>query len=353
MTILINIIIFILILSVIVAIHEFGHFIFAKLMGVYVYEYAIGMGPRIFSFKPKKSETVYSLRAIPLGGFCSLAGEDTENDDDEEVPKNMRLQSKKPWQRFLIMFFGPGFNFLLAIIILFSIALFCGGTTYDPIINGVTKNTPAHEVGLEKGDRIVKIDNHKIKTIDDVSLYLTVADKTKGTTIKVEKAGTGKVEEYKIKPKKIVKDKKTGYVYGLSLKSEKTKGFVNARKYTFVKTNSLFRQMFVTIESLFTGKVSVNQLSGPVGIYSIVSEQAKSGFANLMYLMAYLSINVGFLNLLPIPAFDGGHILFILIELIRRKPVKPEVENTIHTVGLCLLMLLMIYVTINDIFRIV
>ena len=209
MTILINIIIFILILSVIVALHEFGHFIYAKLMGVYVYEYAIGMGPRIFSFKPKKSETVYSLRAIPLGGFCSLAGEDTENDDEEEVPKNMRLQSKKPWQRFLIMFFGPGFNFLLAIIILFSIALFCGGTTYDPIIDGVTKNTPAHEVGLEKGDRIVKIDNHKIKTIDDVSLYLTVADKTKGTTIKVEKAGTGKVEEYKIKPKKIVKDKKT------------------------------------------------------------------------------------------------------------------------------------------------
>jgi len=353
MTFIINILIFVLILSVIVAIHEFGHFIFAKLTGVYVYEYAIGMGPKIFSFKPKKSETTYSLRAIPLGGFCSLAGEDTDSDDLEKVPENRRLQAKKPWQRFLIMFFGPGFNFLLAIIILFFIAMVWGGTTYDPIISTVTKDTPAYEAGIEQGDKIIKIDNHKIKTLDDVSLYLALTDKTKNTTIKVEKNDTKKVETYKIKPKKVTKDKQTTYVYGIGLKAEKTTGFVNACKYVVVKTKSLFRQMFVTIEALFTGKVSVNDLSGPVGIYSIVSEQAKNGIADLLYLMAYLSINVGFINLLPIPAFDGGHILFILIELIRRKPVKPETENMIHTIGLCLLLLLMVYVTINDIFRLI
>ena len=116
---------------------------------------------------------------------------------------------------------------------------------------------------------------------------------------------------------------------------------------------ALFRQMFVTVGALFTGKVSVKDLSGPVGIYSIVGEYAKSGVADLFFLMAYLSINVGFLNLLPLPAFDGGHILFILIELIMRRPVNPKVENIIHTVGLALLMLLMVYVTINDIFRLI
>ena len=351
MTFLINILIFLLMLSIIVAIHEFGHFLFAKLTGVYVYEYAIGMGPKLFSFKPKKSETTYSLRAIPLGGFCSLAGEDTGSDDEENIPEERRLQGKKAWQRFLIMFFGPGFNFLLAMLTLFIIAMIWGSTTYTPIVNEVTKDTPAYQAGIEKNDKIVQIDNHKIKTIDDVSLYLTLSDKTKKTVIKVQKKNTNKIETYKVKPKKITKDKQKTYVYGIGLKAEKTTGFVNACKYVVVKTGSLFRQMFATLGALFTGKVSVNDLSGPVGIYSIVSKQAQSGISNLLYLMAYLSINVGFINLLPIPAFDGGHILFILIELIRRKPLKPEVENMIHTVGLCLLLLLMIYVTINDIFR--
>lgn len=353
MNIIINILIFVLILGVIVAIHEFGHFIFAKLTGVYVYEYSIGMGPKLFSFKPKKSETVYSLRLVPLGGFCSIAGEDTESDDDENVPEDRRLQSKKPWQRFLIMFMGPGFNFLLAIILLFMVSLIWGGTTYDPVISEVTKNTPAYNAGLKKGDKVVNINKHKTYTIDDISLYLTLADKTKTSTIKVEKNNSKKIETYKIKPKKTTKNKQTVYVYGIGLKSEKTTGFINSIKYTFVKTNALFRQMFATIGALFTGKVSVKDLSGPVGIYSIVSEQAKSGLSSLLYLMAYLSINVGFLNLLPIPAFDGGHILFILIEIIRRKKVKPEVENMIHTVGLCLLLLLMVYVTFNDIFRLI
>ena len=350
MSVIINILLFILILSVIVAIHEFGHFIFAKLMGVYVYEYSIGMGPKLFSYKPKKSETVYSIRAIPLGGFCSLAGEDTENDDKEKVPKNMRLQAKAPWRRFLIMFMGLGMNFILAIVIIFFISLFAGSRTYEPIITSVKKDTPAYTSGISKNDKVLYIDNHKIKTVDDITLYLTLSDKTKKTTIKVQKEDKT-VVTYKIVPKKTKVNKKTTYVYGIGIKTKKTKGFVNAVKYTFVKTGALFRQMVVTIKCLFTGKVSVKELSGPVGIYSIVGEYAKSGFTDLLFLMAYLSINVGFLNLLPIPAFDGGHILFILIELIIRRPVKPEVENMFHTIGLFLLMLLMLYVTFNDILR--
>lgn len=342
-----TIIIFILVLGTIVFVHELGHFVFAKLMGVYVYEFSLGMGPKIFGKKGK--ETEYCLRLIPVGGFCSLAGEEVE-EDKIKVSKDRRLQAKKPWQRFLIMFFGPGFNFIFAILVLFLIALFCGSASYEPIISSVEKNFPAYQVGLTKGDEILEIDGHKTKTLDDVSIYLTLSDKDKNTKIKVEKEN-GSIKTYQLKPKKVKEDGETVYRFGIGLKSEKKYGFLNSVKYTIVKTESLFKQMMITVKSLFTGGVKVNQLSGPVGIYSIVGEQSKAGISSILYLMAFLSINVGFLNLLPIPAFDGGHILFIIIEKIKGSPVSQKTENMIHTVGLFLLMLLMIYITFNDILR--
>ena len=342
-----TVIIFILVLGGIIFIHEFGHFTFAKLMGVYVYEFSIGMGPKIFSKKGK--ETEYSLRLIPIGGFCSLAGEEVD-EDSIEVPMDRRLQAKKPWQRFLIMFFGPGFNFIFAILTLFFIALFCGSASYEPIISSVEKNYPAYEAGISKNDKILEINNHKIKTLDDVSIYLTISKKNEATSIKVEKEN-GDITTYKVKPKKVKEEDTVSYKYGIGLQSTKKYGFINSLKYTYVKTCSLFKQMFITIGSLFTGLVKVNQLSGPVGIYSIVGEQSKAGFASIMYLMAYLSINVGFLNLIPLPAFDGGHILFIIIEKLKGSPVSQKTENMIHTVGLFLLMLLMVYITFNDIIK--
>ena len=183
-----TIIIFILVLGVIVFVHELGHFIFAKLMGVYVYEFALGMGPKLISKKGK--ETEYSLRLVPIGGFCSMAGEEVD-EEEIKVPKDRRLQAKKPWQRFLIMFFGPGFNFIFAILTLFFIALFCGSASYEPIISSVEKNYPAYSVGLEKNDRILSINHKSVKTLDDVSLYLTIANKEKNTIIKVEKETNG------------------------------------------------------------------------------------------------------------------------------------------------------------------
>ena len=342
-----TLIIFILVLGTIIFVHELGHFIFAKLMGVYVYEFSLGMGPRLFHKKGK--ETDYCLRLIPIGGFCSMAGEEVD-EEDIKVPKKRRLQAKKPWQRFLIMFFGPGFNFIFAILLLFFVALFCGSYSYEPIISNVNKNYPAQLAGIEKGDEIVSINGKKVKTTDDATIYLTLADKKKNTIIKVKKENDD-IKEYKIKPKKERKDGETSYKYGITVKGEKKYGFVNSIKYTVVKTGSLFKQMWITVVKLFTGGVKVNQLSGPVGIYSIVGEQSKSGVSNILYLMAFLSINVGFLNLIPLPAFDGGHILFIVIEKIKGSPVSPKVENMIHTVGLFLLMLLMVYITFNDILR--
>ena len=248
------------------------------------------------------------------------------------------------------MFMGPGFNFLLTIVVIFFVSLFVGGVETTPIIKDLKNDAPIAKVGIENGDKIIKINNHSIYTYDDVALFLSLADKNTKTTIVVEKE-SGKKETYKVLPQKVKEGEKTRYIYGINTKGEKTTGFINTVKYTFVKTGAYFRQMFVTVGALFTGGVSIKDLSGPVGIYSIVGDSAKTGVSSLLLLMAFLSLNVGFLNLLPLPAFDGGHILFILIEIIRRKPVNPKVENIIHTVGLCLLLLLMVYVTINDIFR--
>lgn len=347
MTVLFNILLFIIILTIIIAIHEFGHFIWAKITGVYVYEFAIGMGPKVFS--KQYGETVYSIRAIPFGGFCQLAGEDLDEDDSKKVPKNKRLQNKNCFERFLIMVFGPLNNFILAVILLFFLALVWGGTTMEPIISEVEKGSAVEKAGLEVGDKVIEVNGQKVKTSDDLSLYIAMADPTKKNDITVLR--DGKEIDLKVKPKKVVKDDAVSYKYGIGIKQKKTKGFGNAIVYTVKKTGSIFKQMFITVKSLFTGGVKVSQLSGPVGIYSVVGEQAKTGLANIIYLVAFLSINVGFINLLPIPAFDGGHILFIIIEMIKGSPVKPEIENKIHTIFLMLLLLLMLVVTFNDILR--
>lgn len=347
MSVILNLILFIVILGFIVFVHEFGHFIFAKINGVYVYEFALGMGPKLFSKKGK--ETEYSIRAIPIGGFCQLAGEDLDEDDSKRVPKNRRLQDKKPFQRFLIMFFGAGNNFISAVLILFLIALIWGGATMEPIISSVEEKSAAYEAGLREKDRIVYINNQHVSTSDDISLYLAISDPNKFTNIQIERGNSNKT--YKIKPNKIKENGETIYRYGIGIEQKKTTGFVNSIKYTYKKTKSIFKQMVITVKSLFTGGVKLSQLSGPVGIYSIVGEQSKAGISNVLYLIAFLSINVGFINLLPLPAFDGGHILFIIIEKIKKSPVSPDLENKIHAVGLMILMILMVIITFNDIIK--
>ena len=348
MNFIIILIIFVLVLGSIVLVHEFGHFILAKLNGVYVYEFAIGMGPKLWSKQGK--ETEYTIRAIPIGGFCMMAGEDVEDDDLKKIPKDKRLQAKKPWQRFLIMFFGAGNNFIFAILLLFLIGLIWGGSSMEPVVTSVLKNSAASTSGIEAGDVILEINGHSISTTDDISLYLAVADPEEASDIKIEKED-GSVETYSVQPKKKKVDGETTYQYGIGMEQEVEHGIFSAIRWTFKKTGSIFKQMGVTVYYLFTGGIGLSQLSGPVGIFSIVGDQASTGIMNILYLVAFLSINVGFINLLPLPAFDGGHILFIIIEKIKGSPVKPETENMIHTIGLFLLMLLMVVITFNDILR--
>lgn len=341
----VSILYFIIILGIIVFIHEFGHFFFSKLFGIYVYEFSIGMGPKIFSKKGKNGETTYSIRAIPIGGYCQLAGEGVE--EDKNLPKDRLLQSKPVWQRFLVMFFGAGNNFLLALVVLFFLGLVVGSPSNSTVIPGVISGSPAELAGLKAGDDIQYIDGNRTKTLDDIELFLTIS---KGDT-EIKVLRDGKEETFKVTPLSEEEAEGKDYRYGIEFAKEVEHGFIAAIKYSFTKFASLVRQMAITFKSLFNGKVSVKELSGPVGIYSAVDQTRTAGISNIFYLLALLSLNVGFVNLIPFPAFDGGRIIFLIIEKIKGKPVKPETENLIHNIGFFILLALIIFVTVNDIIK--
>ena len=338
---------FVLILGSIVAIHEFGHFIFAKLANIYVYEFSIGMGKKIFGKKRKKGETEFCIRAIPLGGYVMIAGEDVE---DSKISKDRQMCNKSFIQRFLVLFAGPFNNFLFAFLILLISAFIYGAVVTTPYIGEVVENYPAYEAGLESGDLVLAIDGEKINDWDRALVKLQV-NGSEPVIFEVKKA-SGEIKTYEVTPLKVLdEDGNESYRFGIATKYDKEYGFGKSFSYAFKKTISLFGSMFDTLKYLFTGKVGVDQLSGPVGIYSIVDSQAKEGLEAVLFLVAYLSINIGVINLLPFPAFDGGRILFLIIEKIFRKPVSKKVENIIHSIGFMLIIALLIYVTFNDILR--
>lgn len=339
---------FVLLLGIIVFIHELGHFLWAKKSGVYCYEFSLGFGPKLFSFKRKNDETLYCLRLIPIGGYVAMAGE--EIDDDKSVPKDKKMYNKPWYKKLIIVLAGVINNFILGFIVLFIIALIYGSYTTSPVIGTVVKDSASYESGLRKGDKILKINGERTKTWDDVTLKLTLANNEKTQVFTVE-TSDGK-KELKVKPTKVTdKEGNVSYSYGIALDDTKYHGIGNAFKYATSKFGSIFNSMIVTIKSLITGKVGLNSLSGPVGIYSIVDSQSKAGASGLLYLLAYLSINVGFINLIPFPAFDGYRAVVILIEKITGKKVNAKVDAVINSIGLYLLFALMIYITIKDVLR--
>ncbi|MCI9110307.1 MAG: RIP metalloprotease RseP [Bacilli bacterium] len=339
---------FIIILGVIIFIHELGHFIFAKRSGIYIYEFSLGMGPRIFKFNRKNDETDYCLRLFPIGGFVQMAGE--EINDDEDVPKDKKFSNKTFWQKFMTVVAGIMMNFLLAIILLFIVGLINGAPQNKAIVGTIDPNYPAYTSGLKEGDKILKVDGRNANTTDKLTLQLQVFQ---GKTIDVEVERNGVVKTIKLTPKEDEVDGQKTYRYGFQIDDEVEYGFFPALKYAFTKTFSLIHQMIFIIWYLITGQLELGSLAGPVGIYSVVGSAASSGLVSLLYLTAYISINVGFINLLPIPAFDGGRLLFLIIEKIKGSPVDPKLENTIHTIGFFLLMALMILITYNDVIRLI
>ena len=345
----ISLLVLIFILGIIILVHEFGHFIWAKIFKVHIYEFSIGMGPIIFTHKGK-DKVDYNIRAIPIGGFVSMAGEVYE--DDEKIDKKAFMCNKPWYQRVIILVAGVFNNFLLAILILFISSLIWGGTINIPEVKDVVADMPMAEAGIVAGDKILEINGRKVSNWDNAQILLIMKSKDNIYDLKIEH-NDGDIENIKVSPI-VEKDEETGIetqVFGVYIEQETMTGLWGSIKYSFIKFGSIVNSMALTIEGLFTGKISIQALSGPVGMYEVVDESISYGISYMLYIIAFLSINVGFINILPFPAFDGGHVFFLIIEKIKGSPVNSKFENACHLIGFALLFLLMIYITIQDVIR--
>ena len=350
MNFIITLIILFIMLGLIIAIHEFGHFIAAKKSGVYVEEFSLGMGPLIFKHKPKKSETTYSLRAFPIGGFVAMAEKENK---EFKIKKDRVLENKGFFHVFWVLINGIVFNFILAIVLFFFIGLFYGKPVSEPIIGSVVDGGAAYKVGLEAGDKILSVNGVKVTTWDDFLLEASAKKLKENYVFEVKKAN-GDIVNYDIVPDIKEENGEETRVFGIvSNGIVYKKGFVNALSYAFSGTYENSKTIFRILGSLITGQVSVKNLSGPVGIYSVVDTVKAQGLSRLMFLTAYLSINVGIMNLIPIPVFDGGRIFRLIIEKIIRRKTGEKLENALNYIGFGLMILLMLFVTFNDIVRLV
>ena len=350
MNFIITLLILIIILSIIIVVHEFGHFIAAKRSGVYIDEFSLGMGPQVLKYKPKKSETTYSLRAFPIGGFVSMA----EKEDSElKIKKERVLENKSFIRQFIVFLNGILFNFILAIIVFFISGLLYGRPISEPVIQNVIEGKPAYDSGLEEGDRILELNGTEINTWDDFVLEAS-AKKLKDKYVFKIKKKDGSIKEYTLNPEIETIEGQEVRVFGIqSTGTTYKKGFINAVIYGFEGFYTNFVTILKILGSLFTGEVPVNSLSGPVGIYSIIDVAKSQGFEMILYLIAYLSINVGIINLIPIPVFDGGRVLLLIIEKITKNESSEKTEQLVNYIGFGLMILLMIYVTFNDIIKLV
>lgn len=313
----------------VVVFHELGHFSIAKLVGIKVNEFSIGMGPRLA--KLGEGETEYSIRLLPIGGYVKMEGEDGESDDKRS------FNNKPVFARIAVLAAGAIMNFVLAIII-FSIILYITGTP-TTIISETIDNSPAYEAGIIEGDKIIAINDNKTQSWDAI---VNEINKSTKNEIKVTVLRNSKVREFYIKP--IIENNRL--LIGIVPKTEKSLYW--AIKGGMQKTVFIIGLMFEFFKMLFQGNVTSNDIAGPVGIIHLVGEAAKFGFLDVLYITGFISVNLGFFNLLPIPALDGSRILFSFIELFRGKPINPEKEGFIHFVGFIFLIILMILVTYKD-----
>ena len=345
------IVIGILIFGLLIAVHELGHFAAAKACGVKVNEFAVGMGPAIV--KKQKGETLYSLRCIPFGGYCAMEGEDEDTGDERAFTK------QKAWKRLIILAAGSAMNFLmgyLIVLILFSNA----GGFRAPVIEAFLDGCPYESAeGLQQGDRFVRIDGKRVWQYYDVGDLLNAGGEEHD--IVVRRGGKRvKLEDYHIVPVEYEGEsrKMYGFYFGID---EPTLG--NKLRYSGATTMEFVRMVWDALGQLVGGKVSVNDLAGPVGIVDMMAEtgeQAESvsaGLYDIFYLGAFIAVNLAVMNMLPIPALDGGRVFFLLvtapIEAITKKKLNPKYEGYIHAAGMILLLGLMAYVMFHDIFRIV
>lgn len=324
--------------GVIIALHEFGHFSTAKLFKIKVNEFSIGMGPALF--KKKKGETLYALRILPIGGFVSLEGEDEVSDDPRA------FGNQKAWKRFIVIAAGATLNILLGLVLI-AVTLGISGTVPSTIVNDVTENMYTEETGIIVGDKILEIDNTRIHSARD--LYYCLYRNNDGKyDIVLERNG----EKKEFTQIDVIYDIDKGmcsFVVGSD-----TVSAANIIPGTIRETLSMAKMIWLSLIDMIRGNFGVEELSGPIGTINIVAETATdaaqtSDYSMIVFILAFITVNIGMVNLLPLPALDGGRLFFILIELIIRKPIPKKFEAVVHGAGLVLLLLLMAFISFNDI----
>lgn len=320
--------------SILVLIHELGHFTLAKLNGVMVEQFSIGMGPKIIGIKGK--ETEYLIKALPIGGYVKMLGDDGASSDPRA------FNNKKPLQKLSIVIAGPFMNLVLALV-LFSIVGTMRGFSV-PIISQTVSNQPAELAGLKQGDKVTRINNKKINTWLDFQVQVS---QSMGSPLSVTYVRNGEVKNTVIKP--IKDEKENRFLIGVYPTEISNPTALQAISYGFSEINSLTIQTFDVLKSLFKGKVSKDEIGGPISVIRITAQAAKAGIIYLMFLAGYISVQLGIFNIIPFPALDGGYIILFLFELITGKKVDENKVGFINYIGFALLMVLMVLVVIKDI----
>lgn len=348
-----SVIVAVLVFGLIVLIHELGHFLFAKKNGIKVVEFSVGMGPRLFHIK--KGETIYSIKILPLGGSCMMLGEDEENSDERA------FQNKSIPARMAVIAAGPAFNFILALVL--SMLLVGLGGYDTTLIKEVAEGSPAYEAGIRPGDQLLKINGEKVSMYREYILYKILKPDEKMESVEFSRVNpdTSKVQKQVVSVNPEYSEENGKYLIGITIAPLNTRT-TSVGELIFYGYKEMEYDVKLTVKSLgmlFTGKASVNDLSGPVGIVVMIDDSVKAGltvslkaaFMNVISMCILLSANLGVMNLLPIPALDGGRLLFLIIEAIRGKRMDPEKEGLVNMIGMMALMALMIFVVFNDINR--
>ncbi len=340
---------FLVILTPIVFIHELGHFIFARLFGVEVEKFSIGFGPVLFFFHDK-NKTKWQIAAIPIGGFVKMKGELNVVETNENKSETGSFQLANPFQRLLIVFGGPLFNFLLTILLIAGIYLFFGKVEISNTVNEVVESSPADIAGIVPGDKIISINGIKVKNFEQISQIIF---ESPNKLLKLEVLRNNTSIFLKLKPESVWSDDLKIFVGKLGIISNKGDlkqfGISESIYNSFIDTVFITQSMIRGIIKFFSGNAQKGEIGGPVKIAEISGKALASGLIPLIYICAILSLNLAIVNLLPIPALDGGHIILFLIEIIIGKPLPLNVQNILMRTGMSLLLSFMIFIIIFDI----
>lgn len=376
-----TIILFLIIFGVVVISHEFGHFLIGRRNGIRVLEFAVGMGPTLFSFE--KGGVKYSLKLLPIGGACMFDGEDgmaVQEDEQEEgdIRRKAMMGAEAPlpddafgaetdaqgmafteagvWRRIATVFAGPFFNFILAFVVALVLTAFAGADL--PVVGGIAEDSAAEEAGLKAGDVITQINHEKIHFYREV---MVISAMNKGETLVIHYTRDGEKGVASVTPRYDTDDMR--YYIGIMGAGEYLEcNPLQVFRYGFYEVEYYVKTTYKSLGMLIRGQVSKDEVSGPVGIAQFVGESydqaeknygTSSAILTMLEIVVLLSVNLGILNLLPLPALDGGRLLFMFVEVVRGKPVSPEKEGMIHFAGLVVFMVLMVFIMYNDIMKIV